>query len=190
MRAFFALFIVLKVSPGLSPMSDFLILTSYTTKYWRKKRVLLLIFLLTEESGPESSPLVIFSDRTKKLLQQQMMSEEGQRDVFVAKQPLWLLFCCAGPLTRFFQSRLHQRGLIPSQLLETCINQRWELLLLMLLLLVLVNKRIGGELDRIWHHRERNEHVEMESNRRCCFHRKSPVVIKIWCSSLVARSTA
>lgn len=88
--------------------------------------------LLSDESQPESFQLVIFYDGLKNILQQHLLLEEGQSDISVAKQPLWLLFCCAGPLTRF-SDKVASVRFDSSAMLETCRNQRRECVLLMCL---------------------------------------------------------
>lgn len=60
-------------------------------------------FLLTEERELTwvMSTCDFFCHGLKNILQQHLLLEGGQSDISVAKQPLWLLFCCAGPLTRY-----------------------------------------------------------------------------------------
>lgn len=89
-----------------------------------------LILLLTEGSGRESFQPVIFCDGMKNILKQHLLLEEGQSDRPVAKQPLWLLFCYAGPLTRF-SVKVASVWFDSSAKLRTRRNQRWEHSLLM-----------------------------------------------------------
>lgn len=89
-----------------------------------------LISLLTEGSGPESFQPVIFCDGMKNILKQHLLLEEGQTDRSVAKQPLWLLFCHAGPLTRF-SVKVASVWFDSCAKLKTRRNQRWACLLLM-----------------------------------------------------------
>lgn len=60
------------------------------------------VVVLNRREDPEIWWLVIFHQRMKNILKQHLLLEDGQCDLSVAKQPLWLLFCCAGRLTRFF----------------------------------------------------------------------------------------
>lgn len=89
-------------------------------------------FCWLKKSEPESFQPVIFCDGMKNILKQHLLLEEGQRDRSVAKQPLWLLFCYAGPLTRF-SVKVASVWFDSSAKLKTCRNQRWERLLLMCL---------------------------------------------------------
>lgn len=92
----------------------------------------LIFFCFSVEWREPARVISTFYDGLKNILQQHLLLEEGQSEISVAKQPLWLLFCCAGPLTRF-SDKVASVQFDSSAMLETCRNQRRECVLLMCL---------------------------------------------------------